>query len=160
MAQAVVIRNATVADLDAMVALLAELFSVEADFEFDADRQRAGLLRMLDGCGKHRCVIVAEVEGQTVGMATVQILVSTSEGGEVGLVEDVVVQNDWLGRGIGGRLLASLEQWSARRGLRRLQLLAYRENRAGLQFYDENGWYETRLICLRKTGIPSSRTAG
>ncbi|HHP7233540.1 MAG TPA: GNAT family N-acetyltransferase [Desulfobacterales bacterium] len=147
----VVIRNATVADLDAMVALLAELFSVEADFEFDVDRQRAGLLRMLDGCGKHRCVIVADVEDRTVGMATVQILVSTAEGGEVGLVEDVVVKNDWRGRGIGGKLLASLEQWSARRGLRRLQLLADRENLAGLQFYNKNGWHETRLVCLRKT---------
>jgi GNAT superfamily N-acetyltransferase len=152
MEQTVIIRNATAADLDAMVALLAELFSLEADFDFDAGRQRSGLLRMLDGCRKHRCVMVAEVEGRTVGMATVQILVSTAEGGEVGLVEDVSVQKDWRGRGIGGRLLASLERWSAQRGLRRLQLLADRENRAGLQFYVKNGWHETRLVCLRKTG--------
>ena len=95
-----------------------------------------------------------------VGMATVQILVSTAESGEVGLAEDVVVQNDWRRMGIGGRLLASLELWSAQGGLRRLQLLADRENRAGLQFYVKNGWHETRLVCLRKTGSASCPADG
>ena len=38
-------------------------------------------------------------------MCTVQTLISTAEGGPVGLVEDVIVRADYRGHGIGARLL-------------------------------------------------------
>ena len=144
------IRNARPEDLDTLTALLRKLFSIEADFSVDAERQRRGLALMLDGCLKHRCVKVAEIDGAVVGMVTAQMLISTAEGGAVALVEDMVVHGRHRGRGIGRQLMAAIESWSRERGASRLQLLADRTNFSALDFYDKIGWRPTRMICLRR----------
>jgi GNAT superfamily N-acetyltransferase len=144
------IRNAQPEDLDTLTALLRELFSIEADFAVDAQRQRRGLALMLDGCLKHRCVKVAETDGDVVGMVTAQLLISTAEGGVVALVEDMVVAGRHRDRGIGRQLMDAIESWSRERGASRLQLLADRTNFSALDFYDRIGWRPTRMICLRR----------
>lgn len=147
------IRPAQQEDLDAMVSLLQALFAIEKDFTPDPLRQRMGLRRFLEGCGKHRCIRVAEAEGQVIAMATLQTLISTAEGGLVGLVEDVVVREEYRGQGVGRRLMSSLVSWASQRGLTRLQLLADRTNFSALDFYNDIGWLPTRLICLRRKGL-------
>ncbi|MDA8100733.1 MAG: GNAT family N-acetyltransferase, partial [Nitrospiraceae bacterium] len=87
--------------------------------------------------------------GSVVGMATVQTLISTAEGGRVGVVEDVIVAATHRRKGIGCLLLAEIETWSRRKGLKRLQLLADRENLSAIDFYSRCGWSKTSLICLR-----------
>jgi ribosomal protein S18 acetylase RimI-like enzyme len=144
------IRDARPDDLDALVELLKALFSIEADFKVDETRQRRGLSMMLDGCGKHRCVKVAEVDGRVVGMCTAQTLISTAMGGWGAMVEDMVVAAPYRGEGIGRQLMDALVHWARARGLTRLQLLADRTNFSALDFYDRMGWYPTRLICLRR----------
>jgi GNAT superfamily N-acetyltransferase len=62
-------------------------------------------------------------------MTTVQMLISISEGGCVGLVEDVIVDREFRGRGIGTLLLEHIAEWGKSRNLKRLQLLADRERR-------------------------------
>lgn len=148
--QNVRIRPAGVQDLDDLVELLRLLFSMEADFEVDALRQRRGLSMLLDGCGKHRCVLAAEAGGRVVGMASAQVLISTAEGGFSAVVEDIVVAESWRGRGIGRMLVTAIERWAADRGVSRLQLLADRTNLPALRFYEKQGWKTTQLICLRK----------
>ncbi len=85
------IRHARYDDLDALVNLLGELFSIEADFKVDEVRQRRGLKLFLDGCGKHRCILVAEDKGRVIGLCTAQMLISTAEGDPTALIEDMVV---------------------------------------------------------------------
>lgn len=148
------IRNGQPQDLNALVALLKELFSIEADFAVDEIRQQKGLSMMLDGCGKHRCVKVAVTEGHVVGMCTAQILISTAEGGKVALVEDMVVNAQYRGMGIGRQLMSAMEEWARKHGIARLQLLADRTNFSALDFYDRMGWHPTRLICLRRQWKP------
>jgi ribosomal protein S18 acetylase RimI-like enzyme len=144
------IRPARPEDLDAMVELLQSLFAIEADFCAQESLQRKGLTLMLDGCLKHKCVLVAEARGQVVGMATAQSLISTAEGGLVALVEDVVVAATCRGRGIGRMLMQGIENWAMSRGASRLQLLADRSNHSALDFYYAIGWQPTQLICLRR----------
>jgi GNAT superfamily N-acetyltransferase len=105
---------------------------------------------MLDGCLKHKCIKVAEINGRVVGMCTAQTLISTAEGGMAALIEDLVVGTNHRGQGIGAKLLQSIEQWAHSRGATRLQLLADRNNQAALQFYAKAGWKGTQLICIRK----------
>ncbi|MDD5035583.1 MAG: GNAT family N-acetyltransferase [Methylococcaceae bacterium] len=144
-----IIRFAQEADIAEMTALLRELFSIEADFRFDELKQRRGLACLLDSStGK---IWVAEEKGCVVGLCTLQVLISTAEGGPVGLVEDVVVAKDWRGRGLGRRLLEAAETWARTHGLTRLQLLADGGNRPALDFYHRLDWQETRLIGLRKS---------
>jgi GNAT superfamily N-acetyltransferase len=148
--QDVMIRNAARQDASALVALLDALFSIEEDFSVDPAKQYRGILMMIDACGKHRCIRVAEIEGRVVGMASVQTRISTAEGGIVGIVEDVVVQEKWRGKGVGSRLLQSIDVWASQHGLLRLQLLADKKNLPALAFYHSRGWETTELICLRK----------
>jgi GNAT superfamily N-acetyltransferase len=146
----VFIRNAEVCDIDAMIGLLETLFAIETDFSFDSGRQRRGLSRMIGGCMKHKTIKVAETQGRVVGMASAQTVISTAEGGLAALVEDVVVDADFRGRGIGRRLVESLHGWAENLGVTRFQALVDTENRPALAFYRKNGWQPTRLACMRR----------
>ncbi len=132
-----------------MIKLLRILFSIETDFAFDELTQQSGLEIMLGDC-TNRCIMVAELNQQIVGMCTAQILVSTAEGGIVALIEDLVVEDDCRGQGLGKELLLSIEGWAIARGVRRLQLLADRNNTLALDFYKKMDWKYTQLICLHK----------
>jgi GNAT superfamily N-acetyltransferase len=145
----VALRQATLADVDELVDLLGQLFEMESDFEVDPAKQAAGL-RLLIESGRG-CVLVAEYDRRVIAMCSVQIYISTAEGGEVGLLEDMVVSREITGCGIGRRLLSAMEAWAAQKGLTRLQLLADRHNAPALAFYDRMGWSRTQLICLRKS---------
>lgn len=143
------IRNANSADLVPMTDLLKSLFSVEKDFSADGNRQMKGL-RMLLGNPRAR-ILVAEGQGEVVGMCTGQIVISTAEGGPSILVEDVVVRSDRQGEGIGSMLMEAILEYAEETRATRLQLLADCDNTPALKFYDKIGWSNTSLICLRKT---------
>ena len=145
----ITIRYAVHDDLESLVSLLQVLFALEEDFTPDEERQARGLRWFLDGCGKHRTILVAESDRRVVGMATIQIVISTAKGGPVGLVEDVVIDEQYRNRGVGRRLMVALTQWAMDRELSRLQLLADSKNRPALGFYGAMGWEKTQLICLR-----------
>lgn len=143
------VRPAGPDDLHALVRLLGVLFSIEADFTIDEDRQRRGLMMMLDD-PERRCVLVACVDGRVVGMCTAQMVISTAEGGPVAWVEDVVIEPAFRGQGMGRRLLGTLQEWVRQRGGTRLQLVADVENEPALRFYLHLGWQRTQLVCLRR----------
>ena len=131
-----------------MVDLLRILFTIEEDFGFDSAKQRQGLAQLL---GVERaCVLVAEQDGQTIGMCTGQMVISTAEGGPSVLVEDVIILPQHRGKGIGRSLMEALADWARSRGATRMQLLADKSNRPALNFYGRIGWGTTSLIGLRK----------
>ena len=143
------VRPARMEDLERLVGLLDLLFTIEADFRPDPARQQQGLALLLDD--ERARVLVAERADGVVGMCTGQLVVSTAEGGPALLVEDVVVDPDHRGRGVGRALLAALADWASSRGVRRLQLLADGNNGPALAFYDRLGWRATALVCRRLT---------
>lgn len=143
------VRVATCFDLETLNSLLAELFSIEEDFQFNENLQRQGLLLMLEN--PKGVVLVAESKHRVIGMATGQLVISTAEGGVSLLVEDVIISKKWRGVGVGKQLVDSVCRWAATLGAKRFQLLADASNYEGLQFYEKTGWNKTNLICLRKT---------
>ena len=148
--QSPTIRPARHTDMDALVSLLQALFAIEEDFSPDPDRQRKGLARFLDGCGKHRAVKLAFDKDKMIGMCTAQTRISTAQGKVSAVVEDLVVTPDYQSRGVGSRLLDSISEWAQQRGITRLSLLADKNNANGLRFYSTRNWDTTDLICLIK----------
>jgi GNAT superfamily N-acetyltransferase len=148
MPEAVIIRSATAADIEGLIDLLEDLFSIEEDFDVNRDSHRRGLEMMLNtGRG---CILAAQAaDGTVVGMCSGQLTISTAEGGPAVLIEDVVVREDRRGQGIGARLLEDLARWAADNEAGRLQLLADSGNGPALGFYEHLGFERTRLICLR-----------
>ena len=61
------IRRAAPADIDAMAALLAELFEIEDDFMIDSEKQKRGLSLLLEDA--EAVVLVAEVGGSVAAQA-------------------------------------------------------------------------------------------
>jgi len=144
----VTIRNATRADLTGMSSLLNELFTIESDFTPDVRRQRQGLAQLMASEGS--TLLVAADGKKIVGMCTLQPLVSTAEGGTVGIVEDLVIAEKWRGRGIGARLLDRIEEIARSRHMSRLQLLTDLDNEGALSFYKKHRWEKLKLIAMRK----------
>lgn len=142
------IRRAGQNDIPALLGLLELLFSIEKDFVFDAEKQERGLRLLL--AESRAAVMVAEQDGQLVGMCTGQLLISTAQGGLSVLVEDVAVAPAWQGKGIGRQLLAAISAWAVSHGASRVQLLADRNNAPASAFYQKTGFQTTAMICLRK----------
>ncbi len=146
----ITIRSAHPEDIPRLCNLLGDLFSLESDFQPDIEKQARGIGLLLEDASGPSHVLVAVHDGVVIGMSSVQTLISTAEGGRVGLVEDVIVDKRFRSRNVGTLLLDGIIAWSMKKGLLRLQLLADRENHQALNFYVSRGWTSTRLNCWRK----------
>lgn len=149
-------RPATHNDIPSLCNLLEALFTLESDFTPDRYKQTQALQQLIDKAdvnpGMPPCVVwVAQLGAQVIGMCSLQVLISTAEGGAVGLVEDVIIDADYRGQGIGQQLLHSLESWARERGLSRLQLLADIHNSGALAFYERHGWRKMQMLPMRKS---------
>lgn len=149
MKQNIEIRRAKKEDVDILVGLLKSLFAIETDFSIDVQKQRKGLFLMLEQTDRS-CILVAECNKKVVGMCTGQLLVSTAEGSLKAIVEDVVVEKDKRGIGIGAALLSEIQKWAIGCGASRIDLLADQRNHRALNFYNNQKWKRTELIALQK----------
>jgi GNAT superfamily N-acetyltransferase len=146
----VIVRRAIPGDISQMCDLLSELFSIEADFTPDREKQARGLNLLINDTSGSSVVFVAVDAGDVVGMCSVQLLISTAEGGAVGVVEDVVVRRGYRGKGTGTRLLSEIIRWCGKKKIARLQLLRDSDNAEAHKFYTGNGWADTKLLCMRR----------
>ncbi|HEX5710511.1 MAG TPA: GNAT family N-acetyltransferase [Sulfuricurvum sp.] len=137
------IRCACSDDITAMTNLLSELFAIEDDFSMDVEKQSRGLMLLLDT--PSAIVLVAQESDCVIGMASIQTLISTAVGEYVGLIEDVVVNEEYRGRGIGKLLLKALITESEKRGLKRLALGADHRNYNALAFYKKQGFTTSHM---------------
>jgi ribosomal protein S18 acetylase RimI-like enzyme len=126
-------------DLPQLVELLGILFSQEAEFTPDPQKQARGLRLILeDPASGWTCV--AREGARVVGMVSVLRTVSTAEGGPAGLLEDLVVRPECRGRGVGLRLLAYAIEQARADGLLRLTLLTDAANARAQRLYERAGF--------------------
>ena len=139
---------ATVADLEAMADLLAELFTQERDFVPEREKQLAGLGLILDNPALGR-LFVLRLDGRVAGMGNALVTVSTAEGGQVLLLEDVIVGAAHRGAGLGRLLVDHVLAWAAARGMTRVTLLTDADNTPALGFYRRLGFAASDMRVLR-----------
>lgn len=132
------IRRAALSDIPAMAQLLAELFTIEDDFAIDSEKQIHGLHLLLQN--PDAVVFIADKENCVIGMITLQSLISTVMGKQVGVIEDVIVTRDFRGEGIGSSLLRTAIEESKRLGYPRLALGADSRNERAIAFYRKHGF--------------------
>lgn len=140
---------ASAEDLPQLADLLAELFTLESDFCPERDKQLRALHLILENPAQGRLFVVRD--GQKIaGMANALIFISTAEGGRVLLLEDVIVNRDYRGRGLGRELIEHVFAWAIEQNMLRVTLLADRDNRAALDFYSKLGFASSPMRVLRK----------
>jgi len=144
-----VIEPATVDDIPSMAELLAILFTQEADFCPDRQKQIRGLRMILETPAVGQ-IFVARSNGQVVGMVSLLFTVSTAEGAPVCWLEDLVVRPDHRANGLGGRLLDQAIRYAKAQGIARITLLTDRTNERAIRFYQRHGFHSSEMLPLRR----------
>ena len=148
-AEKITIDFATVADLEAIADLLAELFTLESDFSPERDKQLRGLRLILETPQSGR-LFVLRAGDQVAGMANALLTISTAEGCPVLLLEDVIVKAAWRGRQLGRQLVEHILDWARTSGITRVTLLADQDNAPALAFYERVGFCRSNMRVLRQ----------
>jgi GNAT superfamily N-acetyltransferase len=146
---AAIVDFATAEDLPAMADLLHELFTLESDFQPRRDQQLRGLQQILAAPALGQLFVV-RADGRVIGMANALISVSTALGSAVALLEDVIVQREYRGQGLGRRLVEQVCAWAKSQGMVRVTLLADKDNSAALAFYETLGFAPSAMVVRRK----------
>jgi len=144
------IEAATTADIDALIALLAVLFSIEQDFKPDTEAQRRGLALLLANSERGMIFVARHPSRGVVGMVSAQLVISTAIGAPSVWIEDMVIDAVFRGQGLGKALLAQAQAWGAAQGAGRVQLLADADNMLALDFYRHLDWQPTRLFAWKR----------
>ncbi|MBN2753943.1 MAG: GNAT family N-acetyltransferase [Candidatus Goldbacteria bacterium] len=140
------VRRAGLSDMQVLVDFVEALFLIEKNFRTGRKNHENGLLEII--CGGRGAVFLAECNGKAAGMATAQIVISTSAGGVSLLVEDVFVAEQYRGKGAGRLLMDEVKRWGLKNGALRMQLVADKTNKYVIDFYKKLGWEESIMMGL------------
>ena len=144
----VVIEPATEADLDELSEMLGELFAQEGDFRPDREKQLRGLRLIFEQPSRGR-VFVLRQNGAIVGMINLLFTISTAEGGFVILLEDLVVNKKYQGKGYGRKLLEHAIDFAKQKNFLRVTLLTDRPENVAQEFFRHHGFVESSMIPMR-----------
>jgi GNAT superfamily N-acetyltransferase len=143
-----IIGKATLDDIPQLSDLLLLLFTQEADFQPDVDKQCSGLRQIIEHPDAGTILVLRE--GSTVvGMVNILFTISTARGGRVAIVEDMIVRPEERGRGSGSTLLAGAIELAQSAGCSRITLLTDRTNAAAIRFYQRHGFVLSEMVTLR-----------
>lgn len=130
-------------DIDSLIPLLKQLFSIEKDFDFNKKRHEEGLKLLLKK--RDSLVVIAKFEGEVVAMVTMQTIISTAVGAKTGLIEDFIVTDDYRDMGIGTYLFEYLKNYARKHDIKRMQLVCDNDNISAKEFYLKKSFKKSNL---------------
>jgi RimJ/RimL family protein N-acetyltransferase len=133
---AVTVRDATPADVDALVDMLAAVAAegrwIGTEAPLDRQRRRERMVREVEG--EDVIVLVAEAGGTPVGQLGLQL---TRYGvADLGML----VAAGWRGRGVGAALLGEAVERARKAGAHKLALQVWPHNAAAIALYERFGF--------------------
>ncbi|QNH14263.1 GNAT family N-acetyltransferase [Xanthomonas sp. SI] len=129
------IRNAVMADRQAIVALLAAL-----DYAGTEDFIEARLAQLL--AHPDQALLVAAAEGDVVGVLSLHFLPQLALAGDICRISYFCVDDRARSAGMGQRLLAQGEALARQRGCDRLEVHCHRRRERAHAFYRREGFVE------------------
>lgn len=130
------IRAATAQDAEPCMALLQSL----ADFTGGTVDEEASSVfdRLLQS--ERGAILVAEVDGRVLGMASVSYNLAMRYGGEYCQLEELIVDPDGRGKNIGGRLVEATVALARERGCAEYGLYLVESTEQNQPFYEKYGF--------------------
>ena len=139
---------ATIKELPQMVELLGVLFTDEAEFHPDADKQKRALEAILANPTIGRLFVAREGK-RVIAMASLLYTVSTAEGGKAAWFEDLVVHPDYRQQGTGQKMLAYVIGQARADGVLRITLLTDMQNERAQALYRRAGFVGSPMRPMR-----------
>lgn len=143
MADVLTIRSATMADAEAVAALLAEL-GYPQDVSIAAQSLQYAL------ADPQQAVFVAELGGDVVGLAAVTRLFYFHLGQPIARLSSLVVNESQRSQQLGKQLLQAAEQWAREHGSVQLELTSSVKRERAHAFYQRAGYSGTALRFVRR----------
>lgn len=132
------IRVATEHDVPLILHLIHELAEFE-QLSHEVTATEASLREQLFGARPYAEVLIASVEGQSVGFALFFHNYSTFLAKPGIYLEDLYVRETWRSRGVGTALLQAVRQLAVARGCGRYEWSVLNWNRRAIDFYEKMG---------------------
>jgi GNAT superfamily N-acetyltransferase len=130
---------ATPADLDRVVAMMAELYA-HGEPIFDSERARRATETLL-GEPEFGGVWMIDIDGAAAGYIVIVLGYSLEFGGRFGLLDELFVAETYRARGVGAAALAFADDYCRARGWRALRLEVNQDNLRGQALYRRAGFY-------------------
>ena len=132
------VRRAAEGDLDIVHPLLEQLMPAELE------RRHAAWTKALADEGY--AAWIAEVDGEPGGFIDLYFFPDVAHGGTIGLINNLVVDERFRGRGLGGSLLQAAIQHCAQRGGLELHVWTDFDNAPAIGVYKGVGFKERALL--------------
>jgi GNAT superfamily N-acetyltransferase len=142
-------NEAVETDIADLVSLLSVLFNIEKDFNPDLSKQQKGLELLIKNKATATIQVARNSSGKAIGMVTAQLVISTAQGAASAWIEDMVVDAEYRGCGVGKELLQQTLAWAKTKGATRAQLLVDISNTDALGYYEHLKWESTQLQARR-----------
>ena len=137
------VRRAVESDLATIHPLLEQLMPAELE------RRQAAWANALADDGY--AAWIAEVDGEPGGFIDLFLFPDVSHGGTIGLINNLVVDERFRGRGVGGSLLRTAIQYCAERGGSELHVWTAFDNAPAIGLYKGLGFKNRALLLELET---------
>jgi GNAT superfamily N-acetyltransferase len=135
------IRQCRPEDFEGVLRLLVQLWSNES---LDPNRIRPVFDRALES--DRQIYLCATIRGQVVGFGSLTIKNNLWQQGYLANVDELVVEAEQRGRGIGKELLEHLVDLASQRGCRRIELDSSFHREQAHQFYEAQGFQKRAYL--------------
>ncbi|MFQ6076315.1 MAG: GNAT family N-acetyltransferase [Candidatus Bathyarchaeia archaeon] len=138
------VRSAGESDVAALLRLAEELIPGEAE-----PKQRECLLRSCIDDAKHD-LYVAELEGRVIGFLDLWTFPDFVHGGVLTIIQNLVVDGAFRGRGVGDLLVRRAVRRAGERGALELHVWTEFDNKAAIRLYKKHGLTGESLLLERE----------
>jgi GNAT superfamily N-acetyltransferase len=140
----VMIRECKEGDFEQVLKLLAQLWPEKILDE--KELQQVFLRGLNSGFQSYVCAVIEE---NIVGFGSLTIKNSLWQAGLLGYIDEMVVDKEYRGRGIGSDLLEHIIRAARERGCRRVELDSAFDRKQAHKFYERKG-FENRAFLFSK----------
>lgn len=143
-----IIKIATLNDINELCELLNTLFEQEVEFRPNKKLQTKGLKMILENEDIGH-ILVAKIDEETIGMVSLLYTISTALGSKSALLEDMVIKSQYRDNKCGTALLSYAKELAIKQGCKRITLLTDKDNVIAQNFYKKNKFCESSMIPFR-----------
>jgi GNAT superfamily N-acetyltransferase len=145
----VTFRQAEETDIGRILQMMSRFYAREhLGYEESRAREAVATLARIPEYGG---IWLVDSPGGPAGYFALLIGYSLEFHGRYGLIDELYLEPEWRGQGIGTRIISFAADWCASRGFKTLQLVVGHDNPGALRLYEREGFqaHRERLLMSR-----------